>query len=78
MARRADTKPTPPMFSIKHEFARSLDWFTHEAGMLADAVRTMLQHDGAVNPAARAILTERLAAFRTAQFGDDDTGNDTR
>jgi hypothetical protein len=66
--RKQDVKP---LFPVKHEFYASLDRFTHEAGMLSDAVRQCLNLPDVIkNKAARDILQERLDAFAAARFGD--------
>lgn len=66
-------EPAKPLFPLKHEFAASLDAFCHEAGMLRDAVRQMLQMPGVMtNDALRGILQERLDAFDKARFGNVD------
>ena len=60
-----------PFFPLKHEFVDSLDRFIHTANMLAVAARNVIQMKGC-NPAAAQILSERLAAFSKARFGDED------
>ena len=65
-------QPPKPMFPLKHEFYASLDVFTHEAGMLADATKQILDlPDIITNKAARKLLQERLDAFAAARFGDE-------
>lgn len=61
--------PPEPLFPLKHEFYASLDNFAHQAGMLADAVRQLIDM-GAVNKAAVPPLQERLDAFNAARFGE--------
>lgn len=68
----AKTKePVRPIFDTKFEFVASLDRFVHEAGMLRDAVRQLLQM-GKFPESVRDILTERLNAFDIARSGDSD------
>jgi hypothetical protein len=61
-----------PLFPLKHEFYATLDKFAQEAGMLADAVKTALDHDAVSNTAVCDILRKRLDAFRKVRFGDGD------
>lgn len=61
-----------PIFEVKHEFVASMDRFVHEAGMLRDAVRQLLQM-GKFPDSVRGILEERLKAFDIARTGDADT-----
>jgi hypothetical protein len=51
-----------PLLPLKHEFVASLDRFIHEAGMLADCVRTALDND-AISPRVADIVRKRLDAF---------------
>jgi hypothetical protein len=59
-----------PFFPLKHEFVDSLDRFIHTANMLALAVRNVIQLKGCNHVAAQ-LLSERLAAFSKARFGDE-------
>lgn len=58
-----------PMFPVKHEFYASLDRFIHEAGMLADSLRTVLRHADGIKPGIATLLQERLDAFDHARTG---------
>lgn len=69
MAKKQD--PAKPLFPLKHEFYASLDNFTHQAGMLADMCRQMIQLD-AVSEKIKPMLQERLDAFHAARFGGED------
>ena len=64
-------EPVKPIFETKHEFAASLDRFVHEAGMLRDAVRQLLQM-GKFPDSVRGLLEERLKAFDIARTGEAD------
>lgn len=64
--------PPKPLFPLKHEFIESLDKFIHEAGMLRDAVRQAIQLKAVKEGPVTDILTERLAAFDVARFGEED------
>lgn len=57
-----------PIFDAKPEFQASLDRFIHEAGMLADAVRTALDM-GALKGPVEDLIRIRLKAFSEAQSG---------
>jgi hypothetical protein len=62
-------KPPKPLLSVKFDFTESLDNFVHHAGMLADAVRMILDMPGVIaNPVARKSLQERLDTFERATF----------
>lgn len=68
----AKKKEAPkPLFPLKPEFYASLDNFVHQAGMLADSVRQLIDM-GAVNKAALPPLRERLDAFNAARFEKED------
>lgn len=64
-------EPIRPILDTKFEFVASLDRFVHEAGMLRDAVRQLLQM-GKFPESVRDILTERIKAFDLARSGDAD------
>lgn len=65
MAKKTEIRP---LFDVKNEFVASMDRFIHEAGMLRDAVRTMLQM-GKIPDAVRPLIEERLKAFDEARTG---------
>ena len=67
----AKSKEKPkPLFPLKQDFYASLDNFAHQAGMLADLCKQMIQLN-AVSEKVKPMLQERLDAFGLARFGDD-------
>jgi hypothetical protein len=69
MARKLDARP---LFDVRPEFTASMDRFAHEAGMLCDAVSTVLSHgeQSGIKSGVAELLRERVAAFRRAQTGE--------
>jgi hypothetical protein len=67
-------KPPKPIFPLKHEFYASLDHFIEQAGMLADAMRTAIDHGAITNEGVKELLQQRLDAFGLARFGDEEDG----
>lgn len=63
-------EPPKPLFPLKHDFYASLDNFAHQAGMLADMCRQLIQMN-AVDDRVKAPLQERLDSFHAARFGDE-------
>jgi len=63
-------EPPKPLFPLKHDFYASLDNFAHQAGMMADMCRQLIQMD-AVSEKIKPMLQERIDAFQAARFGDD-------
>jgi hypothetical protein len=70
MARRQEAPK--PLFPLKHEFVASLDQYIHKAGMLGDAVRTIVAHadDFKVPEKVVGVLRERLVEFDLACSGE--------
>ena len=57
-----------PLFPLKHDFAKSLDNYIHQAGMLSDAVRTLIQMDQILHFAlAYTSVLEHIHTFRSIQ-----------
>lgn len=64
-------KPEPKsIFPVKHEFYDALDNFIHEAGMLSNAVKSVLDLSKSLEPSVKNILQERLDAFQRAWSKD--------
>lgn len=61
-------EPAKALFDVKHDFYSALDNYVHQAGMLADAVRTAL-HQGAISAKVADIIKERLEAVDSAAHG---------
>ncbi len=59
-----------PLFPLKHDFIKSLDTYIHQAGMLSDAVCTLIQMDQ-IPDKVKDIIKERLAAFDAAAGYDE-------
>lgn len=66
----AKPKTPLPLFPLKHDFVASLDRFIHEAGMLRDAVKTVLTIDVSLPVGVKELLAERIKAFDMARFGE--------
>ena len=66
----AKKEPPKPLFPVKHEFYAALDNYINQAGALADAVATVLQHDGFLNKEIAKMIHDRLAAFQAARSMD--------
>jgi len=67
MAKKLDQ--VKPLFPLKHEFVASIDKFIHEATMLRDCARQLLEMSVITGNAA-GIVKERIAAFDAAKFGE--------
>jgi hypothetical protein len=66
----AKKDPVKPLFPLKAEFYASVDNFAHQAGMLADMCKQMIQMN-AVDERLKPMLQERLDAFNAARFGGE-------
>lgn len=57
-----------PLFPLKHDFVKSLERYTHKAGMLADAVQTLIDLN-ALTAKAADTLRPLLKEFDEARNG---------
>jgi hypothetical protein len=65
-------EPPKPLFAVKHDFVAALESVCNEAGMLLNALETVLKHDGNLKPGVRDLLAERCKALRAALYTADD------